>query len=85
MQERSATQRGVQLITLLKILVAGAIGLLLYFAHVAFIPVALALLILAARLTLLMLLTALVFTVTWVLVLARLVFVSIGVICAIAH
>ena len=45
MQERSATQRGVQLITLLKVLVAGAIGLLLYFAHVAFVPVALALLI----------------------------------------
>lgn len=45
MQERSATQRGVQLITLLKLIVAGAIGLLLYFAHVAFVPVALALLI----------------------------------------
>jgi predicted PurR-regulated permease PerM len=44
MQERSATPRGVQLITLFKVLVAGAIGLLLYFAHVAFIPVALALL-----------------------------------------
>lgn len=45
MQERSAPQRGVQLLTLLKVLVAGAIGLLLYVAHVAFIPLALALLI----------------------------------------
>lgn len=45
MAERSAIPRGVQLITLLKILVVGAIGLLLYFAHVAFVPLALALLI----------------------------------------
>jgi predicted PurR-regulated permease PerM len=44
MYERNATPRGVQL-TLLKVLLAGAIGLLLYFAHVAFVPVALALLI----------------------------------------
>jgi predicted PurR-regulated permease PerM len=44
MNERNATPRGVQL-TLLKVLLAGAIGLLLYFAHVAFVPVALALLI----------------------------------------
>jgi predicted PurR-regulated permease PerM len=36
--------KGVQLITLLKWLVAGGIGTVLYFAHEAFVPVALALL-----------------------------------------
>ena len=41
---RVVTQKSVQLVTLLKWLVAGGIGLLLYFAHVAFVPVALALL-----------------------------------------
>jgi len=37
--------RKIRRVTAVRILVAGAIGLLLYFAHVAFIPVALALLI----------------------------------------
>ncbi|HEY2685534.1 MAG TPA: AI-2E family transporter [Steroidobacteraceae bacterium] len=41
---RVGTQKSVQLVTLLKWLVAGALGLLLYFAHMAFVPVALALL-----------------------------------------
>jgi predicted PurR-regulated permease PerM len=45
MNERNAIPRGVQLNTLLKVLLAGAIGVLLYFAHVAFVPVALALLV----------------------------------------
>jgi predicted PurR-regulated permease PerM len=41
---RVSTQKSVQLVTLLKWLVAGALGLMLYFAHMAFVPVALALL-----------------------------------------
>src|ERR1700732_2958727 len=39
--ERKPSQR----MTSIKLLVAGAIGLLLYFAHVAFVPIALALLL----------------------------------------
>jgi len=82
--------RGRQLnrLILLRIVLAVhtiAIAALLTCALLTAALIVAALLILAACLALLMLLTALVFTVTWVLVLARLLFVSIGVICAIAH